>query len=75
MSQSFRTKQNLVNIDHAREERRRRLSAEEREERGLPGPILAIGMLLGAFIAVGAFLYYGSALVLYGLVWLGVVLR
>ena len=72
--QGFKTRSTLVNIDHAREERRRRLSAEEREERGLPGPILAIGMLLGAFIAVGAFLYYGSALVLYGLLWLATVL-
>lgn len=56
---------NLINIDHAREARRRFLSAEEREERGLPGPAIAACLLVGGFVLAGTALYFGSRIVMW----------
>jgi hypothetical protein len=38
----------------------RRLTPEEREERGLPGPAMALALLVGLLAAIGLMMYGGA---------------
>jgi hypothetical protein len=70
MSLGAKTRGQLINIDHAREERQRWL-----KQRGVPPAFLAIGLLGIALAATATFLYYGTRIVLWGLLIVAEMMR
>lgn len=69
MSQGAKTRLTLVGRDHAERDRQQFLGDRN------PSAIFSVALIAVAFTVTAAALYYGTAFVLYGLIWLQMVLR